>query len=259
MPVAVGAGAKLRRSQIALTMHAASAGAGESPIINPEPLSRDDAGTICIVDFDAFDDPREMVEQLMSWSPGTLHCVWGIEGVCDVDVADLRTIASALMSRSAGPGCAPVATWKIDVGRPIVATVRHLAALGHLHVEDKDDVVAVSLTEQGLSYGMETKWQLTEPTAVLSPRLDLAIDDLTDFELIEKLRDDGWAWQKWTPRSSRSRRGVYPPDAYVPGADKVWASQLRPHRHYLEVLLLSEALPVQITPTKLVDACGYAM
>ena len=78
-------------------------------------------------------------------------------------------------------------------------------------------------TEQG-ALRLATVVRISEPQQVFALRDEMALEQLTPYELIVSLADADWAWSAWVPPSKRGRLLA---DAYVPyvrDGPKVWYS-----------------------------------
>eukprot|EP00969_Alexandrium_andersonii_P275441 12172748-Alexandrium_andersonii.AAC.1 len=61
---------------------------------------------------------------------------------------------------------------------------------------------------------------LHTPQLACQVRRDLPLADLTVFEMITLLKEEGWDWQKLPPRVDQ-RQGL----VYRPGSPKTWYAQ----------------------------------
>ena len=78
-------------------------------------------------------------------------------------------------------------------------------------------------TEQG-ALRLTTVVRISEPQQVFALRDEMALEQLTPYELIVSLADADWAWSAWVPPSKRGRLLA---DAFVPyvrDGPKVWYS-----------------------------------
>ena len=81
---------------------------------------------------------------------------------------------------------------------------------------------------------------LDSSRAVCPPRDGVALLDMTAFELVSHLQDDGWRWALWIPKSKRTARSQreHPiPEAYAVGDAKIWYAAGLPARQYLQCLM----------------------
>ena len=96
----------------------------------------------------------------------------------------------------------------------------------------------MSFSEAGKQVPILGLWQLQMPRVILRPRLLLALEARTDYELLRTLQDDGWTWLRW-----KKKKGVYElPIAYKPGDPKIWRTGGGLLRHYMIALLRAEEL-----------------
>ena len=96
-------------------------------------------------------------------------------------------------------------------------------------------------TEQG-ALRLTTVVRISEPQQVFALRDEMALEQLTPYELIVSLADADWAWSAWVPPSKRGRLLA---DAFVPyvrDGPKVWYSGQTLAPNYMMVLLRADEL-----------------
>ena len=74
------------------------------------------------------------------------------------------------------------------------------------------------------------------------PPADKALQDCSNWELLQKMQQAGWEWRRWKPKSARSKRErTAIPAGYVKGAPLQWFTGKALHRSYMLALLDAEA------------------
>ena len=103
--------------------------------------------------------------------------------------------------------------------------------------ENEDNMKDYVFTEAGAA-GIQAVVTLVEPKLVCQPRSDLALTDLSVYELIKKLEDSGWTWSCLPTKTQQKKELCYSADS-----DKTWyfGSGL-PSPLYLQCLLRAEEL-----------------
>ena len=122
--------------------------------------------------------------------------------------------------------------------------VAQLSELPVLHAMANDGFARTAgskrwfLTGTGQSAMMSVR-RLVNGTKVFTVRDHVAVGVNTVYELLIKLKRQGWEWQKWLPRSQRSKNSTIV-DAYLKEAPKKFYSGLQPEKSYLQCLLQAE-------------------
>ena len=103
--------------------------------------------------------------------------------------------------------------------------------------EDEDNMKAYVFTEAGAA-GIQAVVTLVEPKLVCQPRSDIALCDLSVYELMKKLEDSGWSWSCLPSKTQQKKELCYSADR-----DKTYFfGNGLPSPLYLQCLLRAEEL-----------------
>ena len=209
MRVSAGAGRRLLRSQVAVTIHRV----GHHGTVDSMPTSTCDdcAENVSLLRLE--EDAAVLEDSLLGWrkSSGLVFSLRGMPQVEGVDNAAMSTVVTDIvLSQQAPSRYVP----------PNAVSQRVLDFLSEAGVVEccHDSWRLTGLGMQRLSHGLK----LERPFKVCQRR-EVPIADMTTYELIVLLRERGWVWNLWVPKSKRPAHLVLP-EAYVPGSAKVWFS-----------------------------------
>eukprot|EP00971_Amphidinium_carterae_P341653 6480569-Amphidinium_carterae.2 len=229
--VAAGAGNSLQPDDVAVLFHEAHGSVVSTrpsgQIIDPSPVA-------LLSGFNSIeaDDESRAVEPLplYLWQRMS-ELVWVIPG-CE----HCASVCTEMVASGSFPSCAE---WYLFVAaRDDAVTCLERAG----HIEEQDVVGRWCFTSTGVA-SLQSLWKVHSPKLFFQPRVNVDEMTCTSFELLFKLREQGWTWDLWVHPKQHKRafqmRGL--PLVYCPGQPKVYYSTGKGLlRQYLLLLLHAE-------------------
>ena len=228
-----GAGGRLKQNQILVSVHKPLVGFGSETVLNNRAAAA--AGSKMPVYVLSRFTADDVIQTCMIYKSGCQH--WTIPGLelrPGIEDMELCLLIRSFMTTGAYPGGRLDADGVALFGMA-EACAQDLQVIGHC------EVVAGRwrLTMQG-QQALRTCSLVERPTPLFQLRDDLAIEDMSLFELQLSLANAGWQWREWLPPSKRKRVDALIPAAYAPGDAKIWYSTLDVLKVYLIALLRAE-------------------
>ena len=192
--------------------------------------------------FEACADMESLQEHCVKWTSSSA-CYGIADGTpYDMRSEDVDPIINELMSCNA---------FHNSESRGLVAHPDQTPVLermaGHgLVSKSRSTQPTWALTKKGCEQ-VRTYMQLEKPSKVFVVRRQLALNDLSEYELMILLKEDGWQWQQWLPPSQRPKRLMdkFVPYRLDPLEPKIWYSTAELRSPYMKVLLDAERLFTQ--------------
>jgi hypothetical protein len=231
--VPVGAGGRVAQDRVLVSLHQPLSGF-DKVVINARPCTTERSPDPAFL-INGWAEDAEVKQHFLSYPSEGLR--WTLadfvlpDGISD---ADVTTVVEKLMVSGAH------ATGRLAMGIALPASevpcARALEAAGTVLHTDTDRWF---LTHAGV-HGLASCISLGPSRPIFDVRPDLAIEDMTSFELISTLGSQGWAWRQWYTPNTKPKRVDPIPLGYTAGAPKVWFTSRTVCRGYLQALLKSE-------------------
>ena len=243
----MGAGGRIEQNALTLTMHDHIEGAEDPPIVSSRPTRTD--GTTHVLH--GWDCPNVIMKEFCTryvegrvfW---TLPVASTPEGFSQLQVLQL---SEKLMRAGSYYGIRHVVRG-IALREEEQALALDLAVgpglPGFCEVLPNGTWVLSELGTKALSACRA----LSSPQLLFDPRAGVPEEELTPFELVQKLIAEGWVWKLWKPLSKRCKRDGAIPKGFLKGQPKVWYAPATsvPSKPYLLCILNAEVCRLK-TPT----------
>ena len=235
VPLARGAGKRLSKGEIAVSVHSFRHHGVGNRRITLEPVAQ---GKTCVAILSdvAAGDLGVLQETFTQFDLGPL--VYNVKGFAPRACQTCCEAITELVRQGAFPDSDVHCRVTLDAGCPPQQWVE-LEAAGLVHgvLQDDGAVKSFVLTPSAVE-ALEVVVELVEPRLVCEPRSDLPLEDCTTYELIRKLECAGWSWAR-LPSNSAKRKAL----RHSADSEKIWYSAGGlPHPLYLQCLLEAERL-----------------
>ena len=230
-----GAGGQLWQDSIAVTLHDEFAGDAGSAIVSTRPSSSSGTADPTFIIEGFRTNANAIEESMVNWNKTSL--VWGLPAVEQEGFAR-QAVHSTL---------------RLFMDRGAVVTSDSAAVPDSMFCGEsaqiRDAIVAAgyaqargtgwTLTLEGANEMMGSK-ALSSPQPFFRIRDCIALEDMTEYELIKTLQDRGWSWCLWVPPSKRRKKDPPLPIGYRRHDPLVYYSTAKVQCGYLIALAKSE-------------------
>lgn len=240
----IGAGGRLTAEDTLVSVHRSQAMSDGGVTMSMDPHTPGDAFyPIMILDLQQMADEfsLEVVkDSALMWKRDGLG--WRIPGASDAGDLNEEEAANVIhecVATQAYHGTTSAGFLPPDNLARAVATMEQLGSVAPHPLEAGRWL----LTRTALS-GMRPTTRLSSPSKVFCVRSEtLALEDRTDFELLQIMEGTGWQCLPWIPPSKRKKKDAPPPNGYALGDAKDWyASAASFSRHYVCALLSADRI-----------------
>jgi hypothetical protein len=244
--VKCGAGSNLRMQDVAINIFKAVPDGefdfSDSAIVESCPSSHHEHGD-SIALLREFGNVKEIESKCLMWP--SHEALYSLPlPAPHVSPADVGHFVTRLVQAEAFAS-SPKAKWlRVDGQDQYANIVSHLADAGFLSLDpcEDDDASVCALSDRALKM-LDMSIRLSSPVAGFAPRENIPIADLSSYELIRRLQDEGWTWSKWKAPGKKRKQQPLELLGYRPGLAKAWhTAGIVPQHLYLQALLRAEDL-----------------
>ena len=176
-------------------------------------------------------NPEYAMTDVLEWqNAGSMIHTWDLSGVLEYHLREpgLTQLATRLVQENC------YATRKVDDWLDTPAELEPMVVALQLRdlvkYEKQHHRMYVALTDKSIhgepgniSERLVRVWTLESPKPALRAREDIPLEDCTSYELVLRLRADGFTWQQWIPLAQR-KKGMKLPLDYRIGEPKLFFS-----------------------------------